>query len=68
MRNIERTAFTATYPSEIKWWSPPGGKRNNSAKLSVETLKLLLSPKTKLVACGHVTVKSVESVESVLLL
>jgi cysteine desulfurase/selenocysteine lyase len=40
---------------EIKWWSPPGGKRNNSAKLSVETLKPLLSPKTRLVACGHVS-------------
>jgi cysteine desulfurase/selenocysteine lyase len=40
---------------EIKWWSPPGGERNNSAKLSVETLKPLLSPKTRLVACGHVS-------------
>lgn len=40
---------------EIKWWSPPGGKGNTTAKLSVETLKPLLSPKTRLVACGHVS-------------
>ncbi|KAF2844366.1 putative aminotransferase [Plenodomus tracheiphilus IPT5] len=40
---------------EIKWWSPPGGKGNNTAKLSIETLKPLLSPKTRLVACGHVS-------------
>lgn len=40
---------------EIKWWSPPGGRGNTSAKLSVETLKPLLSAKTRLVACGHVS-------------
>ncbi|EOA81483.1 uncharacterized protein SETTUDRAFT_98546 [Exserohilum turcica Et28A] len=40
---------------EIKWWSPPGGRFNNTAKLSVETLKPLLSPKTRLVCCGHVS-------------
>lgn len=40
---------------EIKWWSPPGGKGNPTAKLSIETLKPLLSPKTRLVACGHVS-------------
>ncbi|KAF2194533.1 putative aminotransferase [Zopfia rhizophila CBS 207.26] len=36
-------------------WSPPGGKGNTTAKLSIETLKPLLSPKTRLVACGHVS-------------
>lgn len=40
---------------EIKWWSPPGDRYNNNAKLSVETLKPLLSPKTRLVCCGHVS-------------
>ncbi|KAI4602021.1 putative secondary metabolism biosynthetic enzyme [Pestalotiopsis sp. 9143b] len=40
---------------EIKWWSPPGGKGNTNAKDSIETLKPLLSPKTRLVACGHVS-------------
>jgi len=47
---------------EIKWWSPissssddDGRKNNTSAKLSLETLKPLLSPKTRLVTCGHVS-------------
>lgn len=40
---------------EIKWWSPPGGKGNTSPKLSIETLKPLLSSKTRLVACGHIS-------------
>ncbi|KAI1854652.1 hypothetical protein JX266_000770 [Neoarthrinium moseri] len=40
---------------EIKWWPPPGGKGDTAAKLSIETLKPLLSPKTRLVACGHVS-------------
>jgi len=40
----------------IKWWVPAGGMGNNSnPKLSIETLKPLLSPKTRLVCCGHVS-------------
>ncbi|KAI1980840.1 hypothetical protein LOZ53_004915 [Ophidiomyces ophidiicola] len=39
----------------IKWWMPAGGPGNTNAQLSVETLKPLLSPKTRLVTCGHVS-------------
>ena len=36
----------------IKWWSP--GKSNNPT-LDLEKLKSLMSPKTRLVACGHIS-------------
>ena len=40
----------------IKWWVPAGGMGNNTdPKLSIETLRPLLSPKTRLVCCGHVS-------------
>ncbi|KJZ74013.1 hypothetical protein HIM_06681 [Hirsutella minnesotensis 3608] len=40
----------------IKWWTPAGGMGNNKdPKLSLETLRPLLSPKTRLVCCGHVS-------------
>lgn len=40
----------------IKWWIPAGGMGNNKdPKLSLETLRPLLSPKTRLVCCGHVS-------------
>ncbi|KAG5999541.1 hypothetical protein E4U43_002009 [Claviceps pusilla] len=40
----------------IKWWAPAGGMGNNKdPKLSLETLRPLLSPKTRLVCCGHVS-------------
>ncbi|KAI0543753.1 putative aminotransferase [Xylaria curta] len=39
---------------EIKWWSPRGVSSGNP-KLSIETLEPLLSPRTRLVACGHVS-------------
>lgn len=40
----------------IKWWTPAGGMGNNTdPKLSLETLRTLLSPKTRLVCCGHVS-------------
>jgi len=39
----------------IKWWTPPLDEENRTnPKLSLVTLKPLLSPKTRLVACGHV--------------
>jgi selenocysteine lyase/cysteine desulfurase len=36
----------------IKWWAPPPG---DNPVLSLETLKLLLSPKTRIVTCNHVS-------------
>ncbi|KAL4750525.1 hypothetical protein BDW72DRAFT_203797 [Aspergillus terricola var. indicus] len=40
----------------IKWWVPAGGMGNNTdPKLSLDTLRPLLSPKTRLVCCGHVS-------------
>ncbi|KAK2865225.1 hypothetical protein FQN49_003788 [Arthroderma sp. PD_2] len=40
----------------IKWWIPAGGMGNNKdPKLNLETLRPLLSPKTRLVCCGHVS-------------
>ncbi|RYO82547.1 hypothetical protein DL766_000300 [Monosporascus sp. MC13-8B] len=40
----------------IKWWIPAGGMGNNrDPKLSLDTLRPLLSPKTRLVCCGHVS-------------
>ena len=36
----------------IKWWSPG---RSNSPTLDLEKLKSLLSPKTRLVTCNHVS-------------
>ncbi|KAG6141346.1 hypothetical protein E4U12_004957 [Claviceps purpurea] len=40
----------------IKWWAPAGGMGNNrDPKLTVETLRPLLSSKTRLVCCGHVS-------------
>ncbi|KAG4433957.1 hypothetical protein IFR05_010570 [Cadophora sp. M221] len=53
------TAWVALAKSlgvSIKWWVPEGGMRNNhDPKLSTETLRPLLSPKTRLVCCGHVS-------------
>lgn len=38
----------------IKWWIPAGGMGNNrDPHLSLDTLRPLLSPKTRLVCCGH---------------
>lgn len=39
----------------IKWWMPAGGAGNTNARLSIETLKPLLTPNTRLVTCGHVS-------------
>lgn len=40
----------------IKWWTPAGGIGNNTdPKLCLESLRPLLSPKTRLVCCGHVS-------------
>ncbi|OAA39362.1 Pyridoxal phosphate-dependent transferase, major domain protein [Metarhizium rileyi] len=40
----------------IKWWTPRGGMGNNrDPRLSLETLRPLLSSKTRLVCCGHVS-------------
>lgn len=36
----------------IKWWAPPPG---DSPCLSLETLKPLLTPKTRIVTCNHVS-------------
>jgi selenocysteine lyase/cysteine desulfurase len=36
----------------IKWWAPPPG---NDACLSLATLEPLLSPKTRIVTCNHVS-------------
>lgn len=36
----------------IKWWAPPAG---DNPRLSLETLKPLLTPKTRIVACNHVS-------------
>ncbi|CAI7613784.1 unnamed protein product [Penicillium viridicatum] len=36
----------------IKWWAPPTG---DDPCLSLETLKPLLTPKTRIVACNHVS-------------
>ncbi|CAH0020817.1 unnamed protein product [Clonostachys rhizophaga] len=36
----------------IKWWAPPPG---DNPVLSLETLKPLLSPKTRVVTCNHVS-------------
>ncbi|KAG5929982.1 hypothetical protein E4U42_003636 [Claviceps africana] len=53
------TAWVALAKSlglSIKWWAPAGGMGNNKdPKLTVETLRPLLSPKTRLVCCGHVS-------------
>ncbi|OQD87265.1 hypothetical protein PENANT_c006G09970 [Penicillium antarcticum] len=40
----------------IKWWAPAGGIGNNrNPKLTLESLRPLLSSKTRLVCCGHVS-------------
>jgi selenocysteine lyase/cysteine desulfurase len=40
----------------VKWWTPVGGMGNNhDPKLTVDSLRPLLSPKTRLVCCGHVS-------------
>ncbi|KAH6869172.1 pyridoxal phosphate-dependent transferase [Thelonectria olida] len=40
----------------IKWWAPPmGAGDNRDPKLTLESLWPLLSPKTRLVCCGHVS-------------
>ncbi|KAJ5117105.1 aminotransferase [Penicillium atrosanguineum] len=53
------TAWVALAKSlgiSIKWWMPAGGMGNNrDPKLDLETLRPLLSPKTRLVCCGHVS-------------
>ncbi|KAJ5564676.1 aminotransferase [Penicillium frequentans] len=53
------TAWVALAQSlgiSIKWWAPEGGMGNNKdPKLSLETLRPLLSSKTRLVCCGHVS-------------
>jgi selenocysteine lyase/cysteine desulfurase len=53
------TAWVALAKSlgiSIKWWAPDGGIGNNrDPKLTLESLRPLLSPKTRLVCCGHVS-------------
>lgn len=53
------TAWVALAQSlgiSIKWWAPAGGMGNNKdPKLSLETLRPLLSSKARLVCCGHVS-------------
>ncbi|KAF4227423.1 hypothetical protein CNMCM6805_003035 [Aspergillus fumigatiaffinis] len=53
------TAWVALAKSlgiSIKWWTPAGGMGNNrDPKLTLDTLRPLLSPKTRLVCCGHVS-------------
>ncbi|KAI6765499.1 hypothetical protein HG530_006569 [Fusarium avenaceum] len=40
----------------IKWWTPPTNKgKTTDPKLTLESLQPLLSPKTRLVCCGHVS-------------
>ncbi|KAL2794876.1 pyridoxal phosphate-dependent transferase [Aspergillus keveii] len=40
----------------IKWWTPAGGMGSNrDPKLTLDSLRPLLSPKTRLVCCGHVS-------------
>ncbi|EKJ68473.1 NPS16 [Fusarium pseudograminearum CS3096] len=45
-------ALAADLGIAIKWWMPPAG---DDPCLSLETLKPLLSPKTRIVACNHVS-------------
>ncbi|KAL8709372.1 MAG: hypothetical protein Q9220_005866 [cf. Caloplaca sp. 1 TL-2023] len=53
------TAWVALAKSlgiSIRWWTPAGGMGNNrDPKLTVDTLRPLLSSKTTLVCCGHVS-------------
>ncbi|TVY42799.1 Nonribosomal peptide synthetase [Lachnellula occidentalis] len=53
------TAWVALAKSlgiSIRWWTPAGGMGNNrDPKLTLETLRPLLSSKTTLVCCGHVS-------------
>ena len=53
------TAWVALAKSlgiSIRWWTPAGGMGNNrDPKLTVDTLRPLLSSKTSLVCCGHVS-------------
>lgn len=52
----------------IKWWIPAGGMGNNrNPRLSLETLRPLLSPKTRLVCCGHTSniTGTIENVQEV---
>ncbi|KAG6018255.1 hypothetical protein E4U41_003989 [Claviceps citrina] len=40
----------------VKWWAPAGGMgHNRDPRLTAETLRPLLSSKTRLVCCGHVS-------------
>ena len=39
----------------IKWWAPPAAAGSDDPCLSLETLKPLLTPKTRLVTCNHVS-------------
>lgn len=40
----------------IKWWTPAGGiGSNHNPSLTVDSLRPLLSPRTRLVCCGHVS-------------
>jgi cysteine desulfurase / selenocysteine lyase len=41
----------------IKWWAPPrpsDGSIDTNPQLDIEQLRLLLTPKTRLVCCGHI--------------
>ncbi|KHN97574.1 Pyridoxal phosphate-dependent transferase, major domain protein [Metarhizium album ARSEF 1941] len=53
------TAWVALAKSlgiSIKWWTPARGVgNNNDPKLTLESLRPLLSSKTRLVCCGHVS-------------
>ncbi|KAL8953300.1 MAG: hypothetical protein Q9222_000824 [Ikaeria aurantiellina] len=53
------TAWVALAKSlgiSIRWWTPAGGMGNNKdPKLTVDSLRPLLSSKTTLVCCGHVS-------------
>jgi selenocysteine lyase/cysteine desulfurase len=47
-------ALAKTLDISVKWWAPPCDPTNKNPKLSLATLKPLLTPKTRLVTCGHV--------------
>ncbi|QRD85671.1 putative cysteine desulfurylase [Aspergillus flavus] len=54
--NTAWVALAQSLGISIKWWAPEGGIGNNrDPKLSLDTLRPLLSSKTRLVCCGHVS-------------
>ncbi|KAI0858270.1 putative aminotransferase [Xylaria cubensis] len=48
-------ALAKSLNTTIKWWTPPAGASvNTNPRLDLGTLRGLLTPKTRLVCCGHV--------------